>query len=177
MALVGASQNRKMVASRRWLWIGNDRDLAEKVGAELRNESVAVEPCDVGDDLEDGLAELFARERALRLIVCDCSGERGSERGFFACRAARNIPVVLLAVGGRSEPDVVQTMMIGLCKALPESRVALLTDRVPEQSRPTGGAAHERWQASDLARLLLRIDRHDGATGRVFRLRTNPAAV
>ncbi len=160
---------------RRLLWISAARALAESVAPQLAARGVDVEVRVVEVDLERTTAALIDATPAHDLVVCDCGGERGYERAFFSCRAAGSGSVLLLAVGEDVDETAAEVLMAGVIKALPAARVAMLSDRVAEIERPSGGATAVPWGPEELAASLVSIvESSPFRPGARFRVREAP---
>ncbi len=112
-----------------------------------------VQIVELNGDLDRGARRIAARAADDRLIVCDGAGDRACERAFFLCRAAGDRAVVLLAIGDDVEDEPIELLAASMRKALPQCRIALLSDRVAESERPSGGPRRTAPTARRVARL------------------------
>lgn len=135
-------------------------DGASTARADLEAAGCDVQVAELTGDLESGARRIAAEAEAGRLIVCDCGGDQACERAFFLCRASGDRTVVLLAVGDDVEDEPIELLVAAMRKALPTCRIALVSDRVPESERPSGGARRTpltKRRTAKLAELLRAI--------------------
>jgi len=165
-----------VVPTRRVLLFGNAA-LGLALRAPLAACAVEIDVADWTDDSSAGLSD-FVRERfkssaePLDLVVCDCGDEGGLRRGFFVSRDAGDRRVALLVLGESAESGPVATLVAGIRKARPTSRVAIITDRVGEDVRLSGSAGRAAWTPESLATALIDlIEARDWHPGAVVRLK------
>lgn len=139
------------------LLIAEEGTSLEPLRRELSERGAAVEVRELGDDFAAGARRLAAEIDAGTILVCDCRGERGCERAFFACRDSTARTVVLLAVGAEAECEAVEVLAAALRKAMPQLRLAVVTDRVDEAARPSGAERRTQPAVPALAELLVRV--------------------
>ncbi len=150
---------RSGAAQARILLLTDDVPLSRSLEPALATRTIALDvvESDPGRPAEvaEPLRKLFGSERGnVDLIVCDCSGDSGLERAFFACREALDRRVLLLVIGERGEIGPVSTLVAGILKVRPSARIGIVTDHVREQTRPSGGRVLAPWTPSDLAQTL-----------------------
>lgn len=158
------------VRERRVLLLSPDAALASALAPALAVRGIGLD-VHAGAQLERAAEELGSLLSPPRgeapeapLIVCDCAGEWGLARAFFAARAARRRTVALLVTGGAAEYGPAVTLMAACIKARPELRIAVVTDRVAEESRACAAERRAAWSIDDLACAL--CDLIDGRRNR-----------
>jgi hypothetical protein len=170
-----------VVPTRRILLFVRSAALGQSLRSALAARGVEIDVVACADGPSGGLATVvrdqFAAERAAAdLVVCDCSGEDGLRRAFFVCREAGDGRVALLVLGDAAESGPVETLVAGIRKARPSSRVLVVTDRIGEAVRPAGSAGLATWTPAALAAALGElVDAPRWQSGAVVRLRRGAA--